>query len=112
MALLKGANLALAFLLELIMLTVFAYWGFQTGTETLVKIILGFGAPVLAAAFWGVFLAPRAMRRVGRKLRVLLEVVIFGLGALALTAVGQSTLAVIFAVVVVINQFLLYIWKQ
>jgi Protein of unknown function (DUF2568) len=46
--LLKGANLLLAFLLELCALGAFGYWGFTTGSTTLAKIGLGIGAPLVA----------------------------------------------------------------
>ncbi len=46
---LKNANLALAFFLELGVLAALGYWGFQTGQGTIAKIGLGISAPALAA---------------------------------------------------------------
>jgi len=45
--LIKSANLALRFLLELCALVALAYWGFQTGRGLIVKIGLGMGAPLI-----------------------------------------------------------------
>jgi Zn-dependent protease len=112
MSLLKGANLALAFFLELGMLAAFFFWGIQTGTETLVKIILGVGAPLLVAVVWGLFLAPKSSRRLKGLTLHAVELAIFGLAALALAAAGQPTLAAVFAAVAVMNQVLLVVWKQ
>ncbi len=47
--LIKGANLALRFLLELCALGALGYWGFKTGNTTIAKIALGVGAPLVAS---------------------------------------------------------------
>jgi len=57
--LIKGANLALRFLLELCALGALGYWGFKTGGESLARIGLGVGAPLVAVVAWGVFVPPR-----------------------------------------------------
>jgi len=112
MDMLKGINLALAFLLEIAMLVGFGYWGFHTDSSTLVQWILGIGVPVIAIVIWSIFNAPLSKRRLARTPRTILEVIMFGLGALAFFAAGQTTLAAIFVVLIVINQVLLYIWQQ
>jgi quinol-cytochrome oxidoreductase complex cytochrome b subunit len=112
MALLKSANLALAFLLELCMLAAFAYWGTQTGSGFLMQLVLGVGVPILAIVIWGVFLAPKSTRRFTGIPYIVLKFIIFGLAALALAVVGQQTLAIIFAIVVLVNIGLGYVWKQ
>src|SRR5689334_23481657 len=61
---LHAANLGLRFLLELCMLAALGYWGFQAGDGPVLKIVLGLGAPLLAAVVWGLFIAPRAIRPV------------------------------------------------
>lgn len=111
MAALKAINAALSFLLELCMLAAFAYWGFQNESPIL-KIILGIGVPVAIIAFWAIFMAPRSERRVAPTLRLMLQLIIFGASALVLAIAGQQTLASIFAVFIVINAVLLYVWKQ
>jgi hypothetical protein len=59
--LIKGANLFLRFLLELCALGALGYWGFKTGSATLTKVVLGVGAPLVAAVavVWSTFLSPR-----------------------------------------------------
>lgn len=112
MAALKNLNLALSFLLELAMLVAFGYWGFNTGESTVVHWILGLGVPVIAIVIWSIFNAPLSKRRLARTPRIILEVVMFSLGALALAVAGQTTWAAIFVVFIVINQILIYIWQQ
>ena len=58
MVVLKYANLALAFLLELCALAALGCWGFVTGGGLPAKICLGVGVPLLAAVLWGVLVGP------------------------------------------------------
>jgi len=52
---LKNANLALAFFLELAVLAALGYWGFSTGQGTLARIGLGIGIPAVAVVVWALF---------------------------------------------------------
>lgn len=108
---LKSINLAVAFLLELCMLAALAYWGFQA-ESTLLKIVLGIGAPALAIVIWGLFMAPRSPRRLTGWAYLILKSVLFGIAAIVLAAAGQAALAVVFVAVAVINQILLLVWQQ
>jgi len=45
----KSANLLVRFLLELFALGTLGYWGFASGGNLFVKILLGLGTPILAA---------------------------------------------------------------
>ena len=98
--------LALKFLLELCAFAALAYWGSRTGPVA-VNVILGIGAPLLAAIVWGRYAAPRSPRRLTGVARQALELTIL-LGSAALLAVaGQPLLAAIFAVVIVANAVML-----
>jgi quinol-cytochrome oxidoreductase complex cytochrome b subunit len=108
----KSANLALRFLLELCALAALGYWGFQTGRGLFMKIGLGIGAPLLAALVWGTFVAPHAAVPVSAPLRLVLELVVFGSAAAALYAAGRPALAGSFALTVVINRVLMHLWGQ
>ena len=59
----KGLNLGVRFLLELCILVILGYWGFKTGGQTITKILLGIGSPILFAVVWGAFLAPKSSMR-------------------------------------------------
>jgi hypothetical protein len=94
------------------MLVAFGYWGFHTGDSTLIHILFGVGLPVIAIIIWSIYNAPMSKRRLPRTPRTILEVVMFGLGALMLAIAGQTTWAVVFVVLIVVNQILIYIWQQ
>src|SRR5689334_17214504 len=111
-AILRTINLALAFLLELAMLAAYAYWGFQTGTTIILKVLLGIGIPLIVAVIWGLFMAPNSPRRLQGAAYLVVKVVLFGLAIAALIVVGNRTLGILFAAVFVINTILLYIWES
>ena len=112
MSIAHGANLALRFILELCILASLAYWGFHTGNDTLQKLLLGIGTPLLAAIVWGTFLSPKASVRLGDPWKLALEVVVFGLAIAALYAAGQHGLSWAFAVLAIVNRALLTVWHQ
>ena len=112
MAILKGINLTLSFLLELVALVIFGVWGFTIGETTLVKILLGVGAPALMIVFWGVLMAPKSTRRLRDPWHLLFEIVIFGAAGLALLSIGRNDLALVWGVVVVINIMLSFLLGQ
>ena len=109
---LKNANLALAFLLELGVLAALGYWGFQTGQGLIAKIALGIGAPLIAVVVWGIFGAPKSAWQLKGIPRLTLQVVFFGSAAVALFISGQRILGVAFALIFVLNHVLLYTWDQ
>jgi hypothetical protein len=112
MGMIKTTNLALRFILELCALGALAYWGFHNGQGLALKILLGVGAPLLAAVVWGVFVSPRAARPVPGPVRLLLELLVFGGAALALAAAGQGALGLALFAIYAINRLLMTIWKQ
>jgi hypothetical protein len=112
MGIVKAANLAVRFLLELCMLAALGYWGFKSGNGLLLKIGLGLGAPLLAAVAWGLFVAPKAAVKLPWPPRLLVELVIFGLAFAALYAAGQPGLTWIFALIYLINKLLTIVWRQ
>lgn len=107
----KSANLALAFLLELCALAALGYWGFYIGTG-IGKIILAIGLPVVFAIIWGIAIAPKSVLRLPRLLSFILGVALLLLTAGLLAAAGAPVLAVAFAIVILLNATLRYIWHQ
>jgi hypothetical protein len=112
MDILKSINLGVRFLLELCMLVAVGYWGFKTGSGWFLKILLGIGAPLLIAVIWGMFVAPKATYPLHGFVLLALEMVLFGLGGVALSATENYVLAWGFAVIVVINRILMFVWGQ
>ena len=112
MAALKWINLGVRFLLELCMLAAVGYWGFKTSSGWLLKILLGIGAPLLIAVIWGTFVAPKAAYPLRGYMLLVLEAALFGSGVAALYATKNYSLALSFAAAVIINRFLIFIWRQ
>ena len=98
----RWSNLGLAFLVELVGLAVFAWWGWRVGGSTVISLLLAIGLPVIAAVVWGLFAAPTASygNLAGR---IVVKVAFFGLAALALWALDHRILAAVFVLVVAAN---------
>lgn len=112
MTTLRGANLGLRFILELCMLAALAYWGFRSGTGTLRHVVLGIGAPLLAAIYWGFFISPKAKFSLAAPVKLALEIIVFAVAILALYASGQHLLAIIFAIIAIVSRSLLVALPQ
>lgn len=108
----KGANLALAFLLELGVLAGLAYWGWTLGGNFAEKFALGGALAVIALVVWAQFGAPRSVRRLKGNAYWVLRGAFDLAGALALFAAGLTVTAIAFAVVAAINVALGYAWDQ
>ena len=109
---LKSINLAVRFLLEFCVLAALGYWGFKTSSGWFLKILLGIGAPLLIAVIWGMFGAPKANLQLHGFILLALEMVVFGSGVAALFATKNYSLAWVFAVIIVVNRILMFVWKQ
>ncbi|HTP07131.1 MAG TPA: YrdB family protein [Anaerolineae bacterium] len=112
MEILKAANLALSFFLELCLVVAYGYWGFTTGNDLIAQLLLGIGVPVIVIVIWGSWLAPASKRRLQGLPHWLLEIALFVLAVVALYSAGQPTWAVIFAAVYAVNVILRLMWKQ
>lgn len=112
LAVVRNANLALAFGLELAVYVSVAWWGFTLDRSVGVRLCAGIGAPVALIAVWAVFGAPRAPLALHGVVRFVLEVPWFGAGALALLALGRTAPAVVFTVLYLVNAVLARVWHQ
>ena len=112
MSALKAANLGLAFLLELVALASFAFWGFTATDTTTLNVVLGIGVPIVAIVLWGFFAAPQSERRLRGTPYLIFKLAFFTLAIVALYLAGSTTLALIFAVVFALNTALIYAWHQ
>jgi hypothetical protein len=98
----RAANDALRFFLELATLVAVAYWGWWEARGAL-RWVLAFAAPIAVSLVWGRFLAPKASRRVGDPWRLVLEVLIFGAAVAALARADDPVGAVVLAILVAIH---------
>ncbi|HXS35567.1 MAG TPA: YrdB family protein [Flavipsychrobacter sp.] len=108
----KYLNLAIAFLLELCMLAAYSYWAFHIKGSILPRTLLAVGLPVAVVVIWGLFLAPKANIKLPVPLYVSLKTILFGMSIVLLYLSGRPTLAIIFAIVLIVNSTILYFMKQ
>jgi hypothetical protein len=106
MAAVRSLNLLAKFLLELVAVAAFAYWGGTVGSGA-VSVVVALGAPITACVLWGAFAAPRASHRLSMSARVPFELGVFALATVALAEATTTTAALVFAAAVVINAVLL-----
>lgn len=107
---LRGLNLALMFVLEIAVYVAVAVWGWQRPGAY--NMTVAFSAPVLMALVWGTFGAPKARLPLRGVARIVLEVLWFGAGLLALLEIGQLRLATAFGLLFVVNAALRVHWRQ
>lgn len=107
----RGANLALRFFLELGAFAAAAYWGYEAGSG-FTRWLLAIVAPAVLIAVWGLFVAPKAGIRVARPLQFAIELSVWAAATAALYAAGAETLAVTFGIVAVVSGALNYIWRE
>ena len=100
-------NLALRAAMEAGVVLGLAYWGSQAGSSSVEKVALAVGAPVLLFGFWGLVDFHQA-GRAAEPLRLVQELVISGLAALALWSAGQPLLGLVLAVLSVVYHALVY----
>ena len=105
----RDTDLALRFALELAALGALAYWGVHTGLSVAADVILGVGAPVMAAVVWGAFAAPKSSRRLSGAALIAVQLAVLGAGAIALVAAGQPVLGAAFAALIGANTVLLHV---
>lgn len=98
----QGANLALAFLLELVAFTALGLLGARRGNGRARKLAYGVAAAVATMAVWGLFAAPQATFTIPA-MAVLAKVSVFGGASVALHRLGHPRAAAIFPLLVLAN---------
>ncbi|MDH6575346.1 YrdB family protein [Kitasatospora sp. MAP5-34] len=96
-------NEGLAFLIEVAALAALCWWGFSTGSGVVTHLVLGLGAPLLAAVLWGMFAAPKARFQVSLPGVLLVKFLVFAAAIVALWAIGWHALATVLGVVAAVN---------
>lgn len=102
---LRWFNVALRGLMELGIVIAFGYWGWSAGATSATKIALGAAAPLVMFGIWGA-VDFRKAGKAAEPLRLVEELVISGLAALALASAGQRALAWILAAIPVVHHAL------
>jgi len=107
-------NLGYRFLLEMVALAVYGYWGWNVSDSAL-RYLLVLVLPLVAAIIWGTFAVLDDPSRSGKApvpisgiLRLILELVFFALAAYALFNNGKESIARIFAGAALVHYLLSY----
>ncbi|GIK29713.1 MAG: YrdB family protein [Phototrophicaceae bacterium] len=104
-------NLALRFVLELAAIAALAVWGWSQH-DGLLRVLLAIGLPLLGGTVWAVFRVPGdggdPIVAVSGAVRLLIELALFGAAVVLLYSAGETTLALMFAVVIVVHYTLSY----
>ncbi|MEU4196556.1 YrdB family protein [Kribbella sp. NPDC026611] len=98
----KWGNLLLAFLVELVAIGIFAWWGWSATGSTTLRLLLAIGLPALTVVLWGRYAAPTA-KSGGPAVRWSVKLLVFGLAGAALWSLGHPVAAVVFVAVVAAN---------
>ena len=112
MDVLRNANLALAFLVELAMLVALGYAGWAATDIWWLRYLLLIGWPALAIVLWAIWAAPKSGRRLPAPALLLFKLAIFAVTAFLLWAAGQAPAALLFGIVAASNLGLGLLLKQ
>jgi hypothetical protein len=99
----KWTSLTVRFLCEIAAIVAFVWWGWPV-----IGIVVGAGV----IAFWWIFVAPKAKRRLSDPIRLVSELAIFACATAAYFDVGQHAIAVVFAVLAGSTAFLVRRWPE
>ena len=94
--------------MEMWIAAAFAYWGYHSGQTTAMKILFAIGAPLIGFGFWGVVDFHQA-GDAAEPLRLIEELVISGLAAVALYVAGQPALAWGLGILSIVYHTLVYL---
>jgi hypothetical protein len=99
----KWTSLTVRFLCEIAAIVAFVWWGWPV-----IGIVVGAGV----IAFWWIFVAPKAKRRLSDPIRLISELAIFACATAAFFDVGQDAIAVVFAVLAGVSALLVRRWPE
>lgn len=106
---LKEINNAVRFLLEIVSILSIGYWGFNLKNIGNLKFAVGIIAPLIVVLIWFRWGAPMSEFHLNGIPKLILEVPIFAIATLCLYFSGRHSLSLVFAVVIIVNTFLIYI---
>jgi Protein of unknown function (DUF2568) len=110
--LMASANLVLRFALELAGVAALAYYGFNAPLAAPLRWIAAIGIPVAFVAIWALVVAPNTMNGLTQAQKDVIGTVLLLAAAGALALAGQQSLAVGFAIAIIVNAILLFVFGQ
>lgn len=94
--------------METAIVVAFAFWGYQCGQTTIMKILFAIGTPLIGFGFWGAVDFHQA-GHAAEWLRLIEELVITGLAAVAFYVVGQTVLGWALGILSIVYHALVYL---
>ncbi|HVI05169.1 MAG TPA: DUF2568 domain-containing protein [Sphingomicrobium sp.] len=107
----RVVNLLVRFLLELAALAALVFAG-SRAAEHSVAIVLAIAAPGCLAVLWSLFAAHKARYVLPRLKKAIVGLLLLEASAVALAVAGRPALAAVFALLILANAALLYLWGQ
>jgi hypothetical protein len=104
---LELVNLILRVTMECGVVAALAWWGVHTGGSTGMKVVYGIGAPAVGFGFWGA-VDFHQLGRLGEPVRLIQELAISGLAAVAWYTAGQHELGIALAALSLVYHALVY----
>lgn len=112
MIILSMINMGLRFLLELIALVIYGYWGYTVGSTSIGKGILCLLVPLMIAMIWGFFGSPKAKFHLSSGAHLLLELLIFLLPVVLLISIEKVEIDYLYGGIFILNKLLLIYWHS
>jgi hypothetical protein len=108
----RALNLVVRFALELAALAALGHSAWVTVGTSAFRPDAADGAPLAFAVAWGLFISPKAPRRLADPLRLVAEGALFALVVAALAAADRPAVAVVFAAAAAGHLALMVRWDQ
>jgi len=101
-------NALLRFLVEMITLITVAFVGF-TKYKLPLNLLMGILVPIAIYVIWSIYMAPLSPNRVGLLLRIMIEIIIFGLCDYMILTKMSVRVGIVYGVVVGLNAIMAHI---
>ncbi|MBP1920230.1 hypothetical protein J2Z34_002741 [Youngiibacter multivorans] len=108
----KIINLGLSFIVELVALFIYGWYGYNTGTQGWQRILLAVILPATAAVFWGKYLAPNAIGRFEMPGLLIAKIAIMAVAAVMLFRMWRTMPGILFLAVAAVNLLLAVLLGQ
>ncbi|NOH02728.1 MAG: YrdB family protein [Chloroflexi bacterium] len=108
-SILKWMNVGLRALMELGIVIALGYWGYSVGNSTAMKIFLAIAVPLIVFGFWGL-VDFRNTGSLAEPLRLIQELVITGLAAVAWYVAGAQAWGWALGLLSIVHHILVYLF--
>ena len=108
----RRTNLAAAFFPEKAMMVSFGYFGYCYPHDRGIKYVLVIGLPLAATTLWGLLAASKSKYRLPKLPGTVFALTLYGASISLLHVAGQTLVAAVFAMLMVLNQLLLFILED